>query len=162
MKTLPETEPLDPILTNIRQFVEERLLPLEDRTRGWNWHRIEPLLQELRREVKTNGWWLPQIASEHGGMGLSLEAFGRVSEQLGRSPFGHFVCNCQAPDAGNMEILIEHGTPLQKERYLQPLLDGQIRSCFAMTEPENAGPNPTLLSTTAAREGGHYVISGGK
>lgn len=162
MDTLRETPPLDTTLTEIRHFVDDRLLPLEDRTRGWSWNRIEPLLQELREEVRARGWWLPQIAAEQGGMGLSLEDFGRVSELLGRSPFGHFAFNCQAPDAGNMEILIEHGTPEQKERFLKPLLAGRIRSCFAMTEPENAGSNPVRLSTTAVREGDEYVINGHK
>jgi len=162
MDTLRETPPLDTTLTEIRHFVDDRLLPLEDQTRGWSWNRIEPLLQELRDEVRARGWWLPQIAAEQGGMGLSLEDFGRVSELLGRSPFGHFTFNCQAPDAGNMEILIEHGTPEQKERFLKPLLAGRIRSCFAMTEPENAGSNPVRLSTTAVREGDEYVINGHK
>jgi alkylation response protein AidB-like acyl-CoA dehydrogenase len=162
MDTLRETPSLDTTLTEIRHFVDDRLLPLEDRTRGWSWNRIEPLLQELREEVRARGWWLPQIAAEQGGMGLSLEDFGRVSELLGRSPFGHFTFNCQAPDAGNMEILIEHGTPEQKERFLKPLLAGRIRSCFAMTEPENAGSNPVRLSTTAVREGDEYVINGHK
>ncbi len=162
MDTLRETPPLDTTLTAIRHFVDDRLLPLEDRTRGWSWNRIEPLLQELREEVKSRGWWLPQIAAEQGGMGLSLEDFGRVSELLGRSPFGHFTFNCQAPDAGNMEILIEHGTPEQQKRFLEPLLAGRIRSCFAMTEPENAGSNPVRLSTTAVREGDEYVINGHK
>jgi len=162
MKTLQETDSLASTLSAIRQFVDDRLLPLEDHTRGWGWHRIEPLLREMREEVRARGWWLPQIAAEQGGMGLSLEDFGRVSELLGRSPFGHFTFNCQAPDAGNMEILIEHGTPQQKERFLKPLLAGHIRSCFAMTEPENAGSNPVRLSTTAVREGDEYVINGHK
>ncbi len=95
-------------------------------------------------------------------MGLSLFDHGLVSEVLGRTPLGHYVLNCQAPDAGNMEILIEYGTPEQKERFLMPLLDGDIRSCFSMTEPENAGSNPTWLSTTAAKAGGDYVIDGHK
>ncbi|HOU40827.1 MAG TPA: acyl-CoA dehydrogenase family protein, partial [Promineifilum sp.] len=75
---------------------------------------------------------------------------------------GHYALNCQAPDAGNMEILIEYGTPAQQERFLRPLLDGDIRSCFSMTEPENAGSNPTWLSTTATTDGDDYIIDGHK
>jgi alkylation response protein AidB-like acyl-CoA dehydrogenase len=81
---------------------------------------------------------------------------------LGQSLIGHYVFNCQAPDAGNMEILIEHGTPEQKKTYLEPLLRGDIRSCFAMTEPEHAGSNPTWLSTQAKKDGKDYVINGHK
>ena len=95
-------------------------------------------------------------------MGLSLEQFGRLSEVLGRSPIGHVVFNCQAPDAGNMEILADHATPGQRARFFEPLRAGQIRSCFAMTEPDNAGSNPKQLSTTAEKDGDDYVINGHK
>jgi alkylation response protein AidB-like acyl-CoA dehydrogenase len=85
-----------------------------------------------------------------------------VSQELGQTPFGHFAFNCQAPDAGNIEILLDHGTPEQKEKFLMPLLRGEIRSCFSMTEPEHAGSNPTIMSTTAVREGDSYIIDGHK
>jgi alkylation response protein AidB-like acyl-CoA dehydrogenase len=95
-------------------------------------------------------------------MGLSLYQHGQVSEILGRSLLGHYALNCQAPDAGNMEILIEHATPGQKEEYLVPLLAGEVRSCFSMTEPENPGSNPTWMSTTATKDGDDYIITGSK
>jgi alkylation response protein AidB-like acyl-CoA dehydrogenase len=85
-----------------------------------------------------------------------------VSEELGRTPLGHYVFNCQAPDAGNMEVLLTHATPAQQELYLWPLARGEVRSCFSMTEPEHAGSNPTWLSTTATKDGGDYVIDGHK
>jgi alkylation response protein AidB-like acyl-CoA dehydrogenase len=85
-----------------------------------------------------------------------------VSEVLGRTPFGHYVCNCQAPDVGNMELLLHAGTPAQQAAWLGPLTRGAIRSCFAMTEPEHAGSNPTWLSTRADRDGDDYVITGHK
>ena len=108
------------------------------------------------------GLWLPQIPKEYGGLGLTLEQHGEISEILGASPYGFYVFNCQAPDAGNMEILIEFGTEEQKEKYLNPLLDGKIRSCFAMTEPNFAGSNPVNMGTLATKENGNYIINGHK
>ncbi len=93
---------------------------------------------------------------------MTLAEFGRVSEILGRTPGGHYVFGCQAPDMGNMELLIHAGTPEQRDRYLVPLTRGEIRSCFAMTEPEHAGSNPTWMSTSAVRDGDEYVINGHK
>jgi len=95
-------------------------------------------------------------------MGLDLTEFALVSESLGRSPLGHFVFGCHAPDAGNIEILHIHGAEEQKERYLRPLVEGRIRSCFSMTEVEMPGSNPVMLETTAVKEGGDYVINGQK
>src|SRR5690606_33557034 len=86
----------------------------------------------------------------------------RVSEELGQCPFGHYSFNCQAPDVGNMELLMNHGSAEQRERWLKPLAAGEIRSCFSMTEPEHAGSNPVHLSTRAVRDGDHYVIDGHK
>ena len=86
----------------------------------------------------------------------------RISEILGSSPYGHYVFNCQAPDAGNMEILIECGTKEQKEKYLKPLLKGEIRSCFAMTEPDFAGSNPVEMGTIATKDKNSYIINGHK
>ncbi len=95
-------------------------------------------------------------------MGLSLMEHARVSEELGRSPLGHYIFGCQAPDAGNMELLLSFGTDEQKKKWLAPLAAGEIRSCFGMTEPDRPGSNPTWLSTTARKEGSDYVIDGHK
>jgi alkylation response protein AidB-like acyl-CoA dehydrogenase len=95
-------------------------------------------------------------------MGLSLVEHGLLSAELGRSTLGHYCFNCQAPDAGNMEILALFGSDVQKETYLKPLVEGGIRSCFAMTEPEHAGSNPVWMSTTAVKDGSDYVINGHK
>jgi len=95
-------------------------------------------------------------------MGLGLLEFARLSEELGRTPLGHYVFNTQAPDIGNMEVLLKHGTPMQKERFLKPLAAGEVRSSFAMTEPEHAGSNPVWMDTTAVLEGDHWVINGHK
>lgn len=150
------------LLTTLDEFVREELMPLERSFLHHDFDTLLPLVEEKRQQAKRLGFWLPQIPADYGGMGLSLFDHGLVSEVLGRTPLGHLVLNCQAPDAGNMEILIEHGTPEQKERFLMPLLAGDVRSCFSMTEPENAGSNPTWLSTTAEKDGDDYIITGHK
>ena len=91
-------------------------------------------------------------------MGLNCVEYALVGEELGSSPLGHYVFNAQAPDAGNMEILREFGTPAQQERWLAPLVAGEIRSCFAMTEPDHPGSNPVWMGTTAVRQGDEYVL----
>ncbi|MGB2475773.1 MAG: acyl-CoA dehydrogenase family protein [Flavobacteriaceae bacterium] len=150
------------IKKQIRSFVKEELFTLEPWILNCEWEEKLPKLNELREEVKRRGLWLPQIPKAYGGLGLSNAEHGEVSEILGASPYGHYCFNCQAPDAGNMEILIEFGTEEQKEKYLYPLLKGEIRSCFAMTEPNNAGSNPVKMSSTALKEGDEYVINGHK
>ncbi len=156
------TDRIETLLPAIGAFLEEAVYPLEEDLREKGFRALLPRLAELHNRVKERGWWCPQIPEAYGGMGLSLAAFARVSEVLGRSPLGHFLFNCQAPDAGNMEILIEHGTPAQKERFLTPLLRGYVRSCFAMTEPEHAGSNPVWMSTRAEKDGDDYVLNGHK
>jgi acyl-CoA dehydrogenase len=126
------------------------------------WRAALPQLQHLRSEVKRIGAWAPHLAPADGGLGLSLVEFARVSEVLGRSPIGHWLCNCQAPDIGNMELLHSHADASLQARWLTPLMRGEIRSCFAMTEPEHAGSNPVWMSTTAVRDGDVYVINGHK
>ena len=112
--------------------------------------------------VKQMELWAPNHPQEYGGMGLNLMEHALVSESLGRSPLGHYIFGCQAPDAGNIEILHKFGTEEQKEQYCRPNVEGKIRSCFAMTEPAYAGSNPVRLGTTAVREGDEYVINGHK
>ena len=152
---------LEEILSKARTIVENDVIPLEAKLH-LGWDKVLPGLEKVRQKVKAAGLWTPQISKKHGGLGLSVAEFGEVSAVLGESILGHYCFNCQAPDAGNMEILIEFGTAEQKEKYLKPLLSGDIRSCFAMTEPEFAGSNPTMLGTTAKREGNNYVINGHK
>tara|TARA_B100002049_G_scaffold235883_1_gene221246 strand:- start:2384 stop:3565 length:1182 start_codon:yes stop_codon:yes gene_type:complete len=150
------------IKNTIKEFVEKELFSLEPWILDSSWEEKLPKLNELRGKVKKMGLWLPQIPKEYGGLGLTLEQHGEVSEILGASPYGFYVFNCQAPDAGNMEILIEFGTEEQKEKYLNPLLDGKIRSCFAMTEPNFAGSNPVNMGTIATKENDNYIINGHK
>ena len=150
------------IKNTIKEFVEKELFSLEPWILNSSWEEKLPKLNELRGKVKKLGLWLPQIPKEYGGLGLTLEQHGEISEILGASPYGFYVFNCQAPDAGNMEILIEFGTKEQKEKYLNPLLDGKIRSCFAMTEPNFAGSNPVNMGTLATKENDNYIINGHK
>jgi len=142
--------------------MEEEVYPLEQETRGKGFREVIPRLEEIRQRVREAGLWAPQVPTEYGGLGLGFMEHALVCEQLAKTPYGMYVFNAQAPDAGNMEILNEFGTEAQKERWLRPLTAGEIRSCFAMTEPEHAGSNPVWMSTTAVKDGGDYVINGHK
>ena len=154
--------PTAALLDRVRHFMATRVYPVEAELLALGFAAAEPRLQALRAEVRAAGLWLPQMAKELGGLGLSLQEHGLVSELLGQCPFGHYLFNCQAPDAGNMEILHKFGTPAQQQRFLEPLLRGETRSCFSMTEPDNAGSNPTQLACAAVRDGDDYVINGRK
>jgi len=105
---------LEEIKLKITKFVKDELYPLEPWILNCEWDEKLPKLNELRDKVKAQGLWLPQIPKDYGGLGLTNAQHGEVSEILGASPYGHYVFNCQAPDAGNMEILIEFGTKEQK------------------------------------------------
>lgn len=146
----------------VRAFLDARGPELERRVLAEGWKAAEPELDAMRREVQAAGMWAPPLPRAWGGMGLPLPEFARVSEELGRWLFGHYVFGVQAPDMGNMELLLSHGTDAQRERWLRPLASGEVRSCFAMTEPEHAGSNPVVLSTTARRDGDGYVLNGHK
>lgn len=150
------------MLDTARRFVRDEVAPLEPQLLSQPWHRAVTTLDALRVRAKALGLWAPFLPEEYGGMSMPLDAFARLSEVLGWTPFGHYVCNCQAPDVGNMELLLAFGTDEQQREYLEPLARGEIRSCFAMTEPEHAGSNPVVLSTTATRDASQWVINGHK
>jgi alkylation response protein AidB-like acyl-CoA dehydrogenase len=150
------------MLTEVRGFVDEELRPLERHLLAGDWRRLEAALTEKRAQIQARGWWAPNLPSEAGGTGSSLVELGLLSEELGRTPVGHFVFGCQAPDAGNAELLLLHGTQAQKSTYLEALAAGDIRSCFCMTEPEFAGSNPVRMGTRAVRDGDEFVIDGHK
>ena len=117
---------------------------------------------ELRDEVRALGLWAPHVPPEAGGTGTGFLDYAYLNEQIGRSMWGQLVFGCQAPDAGNAEILHLFGTDEQKERWLRPLVAGEIRSFFSMTEPEVPGSDPTTLRTRAVRDGDDWVIDGHK
>lgn len=150
------------LLDRIREFMDTEVLQLEREYAGRSFREALPALQQLRQKVKEAGLWLPQIPKKFGGVGLSFMEYALACEQMARSPYGNYCFNAQAPDAGNMEILIEFGTPAQQEQWLEPLTRGEIRSCFSMTEPGRAGSNPVHMDTLAVRDGDEYVINGHK
>lgn len=119
-------------------------------------------LRVLRETAKAEGLWNLFMPDEEHGPGLGHVEYGVVSEEMGRSTLGPWLFNCQPPDSGNMEILAEHATPAQVDQWLRPLLEGDIRSCFAMTEPHTSGSDPTGLATVAELEGDEWVINGRK
>ncbi|MBY0488358.1 MAG: acyl-CoA dehydrogenase family protein [Gemmatimonadaceae bacterium] len=156
------TEEIGAMLETARRFVREELVPHEAELLHGSWAAITPRLEQLRARARALGLWAPFLPEAYGGVGLPLDAYARLSEVLGWTPFGHYVCNCQAPDVGNMELLLQFGTDAQRAQFLEPLARGEIRSCFAMTEPEHAGSNPVWMSTRAVRDGDEWVIIGHK
>jgi alkylation response protein AidB-like acyl-CoA dehydrogenase len=156
------SEKMKAVLGMIDEFVEKELLPLEHEFITSDFRAMLPVLAEKRRMVKQMELWGPNNPVDLGGMGLSMVEHGLVSEALGRTPLGHYVFGCQAPDAGNIEILHLHATEEQKALYLEPLARGEIRSCFGMTEVDTPGSNPVMLATTAVKDGDDYVINGHK
>jgi acyl-CoA dehydrogenase len=120
-------------------------------------------LTAVREKAKGEGLWNLFMPDERFGPGLKNWEYGLLCEEMGRSPMAApMAFNCSAPDTGNMEILAEHGTPEQRERWLEPLLEGKIRSCFSMTEPEVSGSDPTLLQARAELDGDEWVVNGHK
>jgi alkylation response protein AidB-like acyl-CoA dehydrogenase len=156
------SEKMQTTLELIAEFVERELKPLEQDFLHRPWSELEPVLEEKRAMVKRMELWAPLHPKDWGGMGLDLVEYGLVCEALAATPTGVYVFGCQAPDAGNIEILHKFGTPGQKERFLKPLIEGRIRSCFSMTEPDQPGSNPVMLDTTAVKDGDDYVINGHK
>jgi acyl-CoA dehydrogenase len=121
------------------------------------------ILVEIREKAKAEGLWNLFMPDERFGPGLTNWEYGLLCEEMGRSPMAAAMAfNCSAPDTGNMEILAEHGTDEQRERWLEPLLEGRIRSCFSMTEPEVSGSDPTLLQAKATLDGDEWVVEGHK
>ncbi len=156
------TDSLSNLLPRVRQVIDAEIIPLEKLLISRPWAEVEPLFNQKREVVREAGLWGLALPKAYGGQGLTLAEFGRVSEVLGQTPGGHYAFGCQAPDMGNMELLVHAGTEAQRARFLLPLARGEVRSCFAMTEPEHAGSNPTWMSTTAERDGDQYVIDGHK
>jgi acyl-CoA dehydrogenase len=148
-----------------RAFAREQVLPYDTTPESFDEHDNirEDLLQELRGKAKEHAVWAPQMPVARGGQGLSVTAMAACYEELNYSLFGPVACNCAAPDDGNMILLDKVGTDAQKERWLQPIVDGRVRSAFAMTEPHpGGGSDPSMILTTATRKGDRWIVRGRK
>jgi acyl-CoA dehydrogenase len=143
-------------------FVRAEVWPIETVFEELGQDGFERAIAPLRDEVKRRGLWAAHLPPELGGQGFGQVKLGLMHEILGTSPFAPFVFGNNAPDSGNAEILALAGTPDQKERWLEPLLAGDLRSAFSMTEPDTAGSDPTLLATRAVDDGDAWVIDGHK
>jgi alkylation response protein AidB-like acyl-CoA dehydrogenase len=151
---------------NVHDFMRAHVYPLERSAERWTLEEggpaYPPAVRAIQAKAKELGYWAFHLPKEAGGAGLSFMHYVFVNEVLGRSPAAPVCVGSQAPDSGNAEILWKHGSEEQKRRWLAPLVNGDIRSCFSMTEPEVAGSDPRLLRTRAVRDGDHYVINGHK
>ncbi len=156
MEPVP-SDRLEERLSGLRRLIAGEVVPLEPAMFRGGFPSVEPQLLALRVRVRALGLFAPHLPCAWGGAGLSLPELALVGEVLGFSPLGHYLCNCQAPDAGNMD-----GSEDQQRRWLGPLARGELRSCFGMTEPEFPGSNPVWMATTARRDGADYVLDGHK
>ena len=155
---LAPTEALSELRARYRAFMEEHVYPNEPQLHTDD----QELIRSLQSKAKDAGLWAPHVPPEAGGTGQGFLAYAHLNEEIGRSTYAQLVFGCQAPDAGNAEILHLFGTPGQKQRWLFPLVAGEIRSFFSMTEPEVPGSDPTTLKTRAVRDGDDWVIDGHK
>jgi len=146
----------------MRTFVREEIWPLETIATELEFDGLRRAMAPLQEQVREQGLWAAHLDPELGGQGFGQVKLGLMHEVLGTSPIAPFAFGNAAPDSGNSEILALAGTPEQKDRYLYPLLAGDLRSAFSMTEPETAGSDPTMLRTRAVRDGDDYVITGHK
>ncbi len=153
---------LEVIRTTTRDYIETVVKPIEAGIDEEDRQSLVEGVIAMRKEAQARGIWLPHMPKEWGGMGLGHVELAMVQAESAKSRFGPFAINCQAPDEGNMHTLLHWGTDEQKEKYLKPLCEGFTRSCFAMTEPEVAGSDPTLIRTNGYQDGDEWVINGHK
>jgi len=149
----------------VRTFMDEVIVPNEKpyfeylQQPGNRW-KIPPVMEEMKAKAKAAGLWNLFLPDTEYGAGLTNLEYAPLAELMGQSPIAPEVFNCNAPDTGNMEVLVKYGSPEQKEQWLKPLLAGDIRSCFAMTEPNVASADATNIETSIVRDGDEYVING--
>jgi len=161
---IADLRPTDDVLelrARVRAFMEAHVYPNEPALSRED-EEADALVERLRGLAKEQGLWAPHLPPEAGGTSGSFLTYAYLNEEIGRSVWGQLILGCQAPDAGNAEILWQFGTEEQKERWLRPLVAGEVRSFFSMTEPEVAGSDPTTLRTRAVRDGDEWVIDGHK
>ena len=156
---------LDRLRKRFRDFAREEVLPLDTTPESYDEHDNirEDLLEAMRDRAKNEGLWAPQMPVSRGGLGLGVAAMAPCYEELNYALFGPVTCNCAAPDDGNMILLEKVATDAQKERWLQPIVEGRVRSAFAMTEPHpGSGSDPAMMLTSAVRRGDSWRIEGRK
>lgn len=160
--SLPAAE-LDALCRRVRAFVDEVAIPAEDMTRAHDLPWLDRTTRELRAQAHARGLVAPQLPREVGGLGLNWVDCAKVFEECGRSFLGAAALGCGAPDQPNIDTLLQLATPVQRSRWLAPLMAGEIRSSFAMTEPApGVGSDPRMLSTRARRDGDGWVLDGHK
>lgn len=161
--TLPEEVAV--LRLQVRAFVNEHLIPLESDPANYDAYENidETILGHMRAKAKQAGLWVPQMPKERGGLGLNVQGMAAFYEEANKSIFGPVTFNCAAPDDGNMTILNKVGRQDQKEKWLQPIIDGHVRSSFAMTEPApGGGSDPSMIQTKAVLDGDVWRVSGRK
>jgi acyl-CoA dehydrogenase len=156
------TPEIKKLRADVRQFMDEHIYPNEHVVEDASSDEAEALIKDLQGRTKAMGYWAPHLPKEAGGMGIGFMPYVYMNEILGRSFLAPRAFGSQAPDSGNAEILWQFGSDEQKAQWLKPLVNGDIRSCFSMTEPEVPGSDPTTLQTKAVRDGDDYVINGHK
>ena len=164
------TDRLRPLLDSVTKFIDERVLPVNEEflaevDNGDRWslnERQTEISEGLKAEAKKQGLWNFWLTDSEQGFGLTTVEYAYLAEQTGRATIAAEAFNCSAPDTGNMEVIERYGTPEQKEQWLKPLLAGEIRSAYAMTEPNVASSDATNISTSAVLENGEWVINGEK
>ena len=165
---IPDLSPrAEELRARVQAFMDTHVYPaeavfeeqLEASDNRW---QVPPIMDELKVKARADGLWNLFLPESDRGAGLSNLEYAPLCEVMGRSPIGPEVFNCAAPDTGNMEVLVRYGTDEQKERWLKPLLDGEIRSAFAMTEPDVASSDATNIQSRIERDGDEYVLNGRK
>ena len=146
-------------------FMADHVYPAEpvvaDQVGRDRWQPV-PVIEELKRRARADGLWNLFLPEDGRGAGLGNRDYASLAEIMGRTWWASEVFNCSAPDTGNMEVLVRYGSPAQQQEWLEPLLDGRIRSCFAMTEPEVASSDATNIQASIRRDGDHYLLNGRK
>src|SRR6056297_2085710 len=159
-----------PVLEEVKRFIEDEIVPVEhdyyaDIAQGDRWEftdRQNDIRESLKAKAREKGLWNFFLTDGDAGSGLNTVEYAYLAEEMGKSHMAAEIFNCAAPDTGNMEVLHKYGSEAQKKQWLEPLLNGAIRSAFAMTEPDVASSDATNIQTSIRREGGEYVINGRK
>jgi alkylation response protein AidB-like acyl-CoA dehydrogenase len=150
------------IAEKLQKYLKDEIMPLEKEWFSLPFKEVEAIIRKKKPAIEEIGAWNLYLDRSLGGPELTLMEIAQIGEVMGTSPFGHFLCNSQAPDAGNIELLKAYGSEEIIEKYLYPLTRGEIRSCFGMTEPALAGSNPVRMDTIAIEDGEYFIINGRK